>query len=148
MEPTRQATDAVELFEAYHDQVYRYVLDLVKNPAEAEDLSQDTFLRAYHRRDSLRDPRAVVGWLYRIATNVSLDHLRSHRSEISIDESKEGSVLSGATAIPSALESIERDETSRCVQRCLEFLPDSYRAVILLHEAHSLTHHKSQSFWG
>ncbi len=40
---------------------------------------------------------------------------------------------------PSALETTERAETSACVQRCLDYLPDSYRAVILLYEAHSLT---------
>ncbi len=40
---------------------------------------------------------------------------------------------------PSPLEVSERKETSACIQRCLDFLPDKYRAVILLHEAHSLT---------
>jgi RNA polymerase sigma-70 factor (ECF subfamily) len=128
------------LFESYHDRIYRYVLRLVRNPAEAEDLTQDTFLRAYRRRDSLRDPEAVRGWLYRIATHVCLDRLRQRRPHVSMD-SEEGAdqVESAVSASPSALEVTERKETSACVQRCLDFLPDNYRAVILLHEAHSLT---------
>jgi len=44
-----------------------------------------------------------------------------------------------ASCSPSGLEITERKETSACVQQCLDFLPDNYRAVILLHEAHSLT---------
>ena len=147
--------EASALFGTYHDRIYRYVLSLVHNPAEAEDLTQDTFLRAYSHRDSLRDPNAVRGWLYRIATRVCLDRLRQRVAQVSLDANAEGHSLDSrrcadrsvrATSLdslpsesPSALEIAERDETSACVQRCLDFLSDSYRAVILLHEAHSLT---------
>jgi RNA polymerase sigma-70 factor (ECF subfamily) len=54
-------------------------------------------------------------------------------------EQAERSMASMASDLPTALELAERDETGACVQRCLDFLSDSYRAVILLHEAHSLT---------
>jgi RNA polymerase sigma-70 factor, ECF subfamily len=136
----RGTVDAGVLFETYHDRIYRYVLGLVKNPAEAEDLTQDTFLRAYRRGDSLRDPEAVRGWLYRIATHVCLDRLRQRKSLVSLD-SEEGKdrIEPPVAESPSPLEVSERKETSTCVQRCLDFLPDKYRAVILLHEAHSLT---------
>jgi RNA polymerase sigma factor (sigma-70 family) len=66
--------------------------------------------------------------------------LRQRKPQISID-SEEGAarVEPLVSQSPSVLEVTERKETSACVQRCLDFLPDSYRAVILLHEAHSLT---------
>jgi RNA polymerase sigma-70 factor, ECF subfamily len=132
--------DVGALFGTYHDRMYRYLLSLVHDPSEAEDLTQETFLRAYSHRDSLRDPNAVRGWLYRIATRVCLDCLRQRVALVSID-GEEGvrSVDSVASESPSALETAEREETGVCVQRCLDFLSDSYRAVILLHEAHSLT---------
>lgn len=134
------AEEASALFSAYHDRIYRYVLSLVHNPAEAEDLTQDTFLRAYSHRDSLRDPNAVRGWLYRIATHACLDRLRQRASHVSIDgEEGERTVRSVPAAAPSALEIAERGQTGACVQRCLDFLSDGYRAVLLLHEAHSLT---------
>jgi RNA polymerase sigma-70 factor, ECF subfamily len=135
-----ETPDAAALFERYHDRIYRYVLRMVKNPAEAEDLTQDTFLRAYDRRDTLRDPLAVRGWLYRIATHLCLDRLRQRKPQVSID-SEEGAaqVAPIASGSPSVLEISERKETSACVQRCLDFLPDKYRAVILLREAHSLS---------
>ena len=132
--------EAGALFSTYHDRIYRYVLSLVHNPAEAEDLTQDTFLRAYSHRDSLRDPNAVRGWLYRIATRVCLDRLRQRAAQVSVDgEEGARSIDSVPSEAPSALEIAEREETGACVQRCLDFLSDSYRAVILLHEAHSLT---------
>ncbi len=138
--PAFETGDAGALFETYHDRIYRYVLRMVKNPAEAEDLTQDTFLHAYRGRDSLRDPLAVRGWLYRIATHVCLDRLRQRKPQVSLD-SEEGAdrVKSAVSTSPSVLEITERRETSACVQRCLDFLPDHYRAVILLREAHSLT---------
>lgn len=132
--------EADSLFSTYHDRIRRYVLSLVHDPAEAQDLTQETFLRAYRRRDSLRDPNAVRGWLYRIATHVCLDRLRQRTVTVSLD-GKEGEppVNSLPSEWPSAQEIAEREQTGVCVQRCLDFLSDSYRAVLLLHEAHSLT---------
>ena len=132
--------EASTLFSEYHDRIYRYILSLVNNPSEAEDLTQETFLRAYTHRDSLRDPNAVRGWLYRIATHVCLDRLRQRVVQVSIDsEEGERKLAAVPASAPSALEITEREETGACVQRCLDFLSDSYRAVILLHEGHSLT---------
>ncbi len=140
MTATGDINEAGALFTAYHDRIYRYIAGLVHDPAEAEDLTQDTFLRAYRGREALRDPNAVRGWLYRIATHVCLDRLRQRVPHVSID-GEEGArqVASVRSESPSALETTEREETSACVQRCLDFLSDSYRAVLLLHEAHSLT---------
>jgi RNA polymerase sigma-70 factor (ECF subfamily) len=140
MQATADTLDAGTLFEAHHDRIYRYVLHLVRDPAEAEDLTQETFLRAHHRLVSIRDPGAVRCWLYRIATHVCLDRLRQRKPQISLD-GEEGArrAESIASVSPSALEAAERKETSECVQRCLQFLPDRYRALILMHEVYSLT---------
>jgi RNA polymerase sigma-70 factor, ECF subfamily len=140
MAPAAKSVDAGLLFEANHDRIYRYLLRLVRNPAEAEDLTQETFLRAYRRGDSLRDLDAIRGWLYRIATHAALDRLRQRKSHPAVDSDEgAGQLASAVSASPSVLEVVERKETSACVQRCLEFLPDHYRAVVLLHEAHGLT---------
>jgi RNA polymerase sigma-70 factor (ECF subfamily) len=137
MAPTEEAS---ALFSTYRDRIYRYLLTLVHNPSEAEDLTQDTFLRAYSHHDCLRDPSAVRGWLYRIATRVCLDRLRKRVAQVSLDGEEGASTIDSLPSqSPSALEMAEREETGACVQRCLDFLSDSYRAVILLHEAHSLT---------
>ncbi len=140
MPGARRRVDAAGLFASDHDRVYGYVLRMVRNAAEAEDLTQETFLRAYRRRKSLRDPLAARGWLYRIATHVALDRLRRRKHEGVIEPHEgEDRMASALSRAPSALELTERKETSRCVQRCLDFLPDDYRAVLLLHLGHKLT---------
>lgn len=128
------------LFSTHRDRIYRYVLTFVHESSDAQDLTQETFLRAYSRRDQLHDPNTVRGWLYRIATRVCLDRLRQSSRAA---KSKRGEDSSAIDLIPSTspspLEVAERKQTGACVQRCLDFLSDRYRAVILLHEAHSLT---------
>jgi len=129
-----------EIFTANRDRIFRYVLGMVHDPAEAEDLTQETFLRAYRGQASLRDPDAARGWLYRIATHVCLDRLRQRGPHFSMDSAEAADrVESVVSPSPSALEIVESMQTSACVQRCLDYLSDSYRAVILLHDGHSLT---------
>lgn len=132
--------DMRALFETYHDRIYRYVLHLVRNSAEAQDLTQETFLRACCSQESLRDPAAIRGWLYRIATNACLDHLRSTKPNVPLRTSDSADPAKSKLLTPPVAQDIaERRETSACVHRCLDFLPDHYRAVILLYEGHGLT---------
>jgi len=140
MQARADTLDAGTLFETHRDRIFRYVLHIVHDRTEAEDLTQETFLRAYRFRESIRDAGAVRSWLYQIATRICLDHLRRHKPQISLD-GKEGAqhAESIGSVNDSALEAAERKETSQCVQRCLQFLPDHYRAVILMHEVYSLT---------
>jgi RNA polymerase sigma-70 factor (ECF subfamily) len=140
MTPVSEANEAGALFAAYHDRICRYIAGMVRDPAEAEDLTQETFLRAHCHQEALRDPKAARGWLYRIATHVCLDRLRKRGQLVPLDSEEETHrARPAALEYPSGHETVERAETSACVQRCLDYLPDSYRAVILLYEAHGLT---------
>jgi RNA polymerase sigma-70 factor (ECF subfamily) len=75
------------LFRQYQGQVYRWVLRIVRNTATAEDLTIETFWRAY-RAHARFDAQAgnCTGWLRRIATNVALDSLRRARREVPLPE--------------------------------------------------------------
>ena len=66
----------VDEMERHRAAVTRYIRYLVRDAAEAEDLAQETLLRAYRQRTTLRDPAALASWLYQIATHVSIDRLR------------------------------------------------------------------------
>jgi RNA polymerase sigma-70 factor (ECF subfamily) len=70
---TQRSVDAVE---QHAGSVYRYALRLTGRLDLAEDLAQETLLRAWRSRDKLRDPRVARVWLLRIATNLWTDHLR------------------------------------------------------------------------
>lgn len=54
----------------------------LRDPGAAQDLAQETFLRLWAQREVLRDPEAVVGWVYRTATRLAIDHLRRRRPEL------------------------------------------------------------------
>ena len=143
--PTTQATEpetenASVIFKGDYQRIFRYIVSMVRDTAEAEDLTQETFLRAYQRRDSLRDVGAQTAWLYRIATHVCLDRLRQYARRSPKESNADLDDIDVAEPdTPSLQQTLERDEMSECVQRYLNRLSDSYRAVILLHDMHELT---------
>ena len=129
----------------FRAQVQRHLLAMVRDKSLAEELTQDTYTRALERIDQLRDPRAALAWLYRIATTVALDRLRQRRpltvpldtvapvggeAEQAAERERPPALLAGA---------LESSEMSACVQGYLAALPDDYRIAILLHDAHGLS---------
>ncbi len=137
---TLHEPDTAALIYQYQDRMYRYVLTLVRDPAEAEDVTQETLLRAYHNYASLRDPASLTGWLYRIATNIAFDHFRQRARRAPLEAEVDLEAIDvPEVAAPSLLQRSEQSEMSACVQRYLDSLPDTYRAVIMLHDLHGMT---------
>jgi len=67
------------VLEAHHAEIYRYLRRVTSHPSVAEDLSQDTFLRAYRAYRRLAPDANVRAWLFTIATNLSRNHFRAER---------------------------------------------------------------------
>lgn len=132
--------DTAGMIYQYQDRIYRYVLALVRDPAEAEDLTQDTLLRAYRNFASLREAGSLTSWLYRIATHVCFDRLRQRGRRAPLQWAVDLDTLDvPEPETPSLLQLVEQAEMSACVQRYLDSLSDAYRAVILLHDLHGMT---------
>jgi RNA polymerase sigma-70 factor (ECF subfamily) len=131
----------------HREAIHRYIRGIVRDSAVAEDLTQETLLRAHQRLSTLEDPASLAPWLYRIATNICHDRFRqsSPRDRVrSLDEetakdSERGPRPALTDAGPRLDKVMEQKEMSACVQRYLAELPDSYRAVILLHDATGMT---------
>jgi RNA polymerase sigma factor (sigma-70 family) len=70
-----------QLYERYMPRLYDFAARLVRDPAAAEDLVQTTFVRAYERRETLRDPAKVRSWLYATAHNLAMNHLTRRTPE-------------------------------------------------------------------
>ena len=120
-------------------QVLRYVLGIVRDPSEAEDVTQETFVHAWRRVGSLRDPDAALAWLYSIATHVSIDRLRQRTHRCSHEADLDPAAVAPADASPPVSLRVERSEMSECVSGYVGQLSDSYRAVLLLHDVHGFT---------
>jgi RNA polymerase sigma-70 factor, ECF subfamily len=126
-----------EMLDDAYPRILRYARTLARDPIEAEDLTQEVFLRAFRARDTLQDPQARLSWLYRIATHAWVDRVRqrARRPEESDDAVEEAEL---ADAGPGLQQVIEQSDMSACVQDYLVALPDGYRAVLLLHDLHDL----------
>ena len=126
-------------FGEHYARIRGYVRSVVRDAGEAEDLTQETFLRAYRRRDSLRDPDAVLPWLYSIATHVCLDRLRQRARQAPTRSGLDPEEVTAADRAPGAELLVEQEDMSTCVQAYVGGLSDSYRAVLLMHDVQGLT---------
>lgn len=79
---------ADELVDKYYEQIYLFMRRLGHDRQMSEDLTQDSFIQAWHHIGQLKDGKALNSWLYRIATNASKRHWRSNRNKktVSIDD--------------------------------------------------------------
>lgn len=130
---------STDLFAAHHDRIQRYILSMVKDPATAEDLTQDVFLQVHRHLASVRDPHALVSWLYRIATHICYDQFRKWSRQpapasLDVAASAGAEPVDDDQADASLDRVIERAEMSACVRDYLDGLPDEYRNVVLLHD--------------
>ena len=135
---------SADLFAEYQPRIRRYILSMVHDPVEADDLTQEVFLRAHRKLGSLRDRDALVSWLYRIATHACYDRFRKWSRQpgldpLDINGSVAGNAAGADTDEPRLDRMIERAEMSACVRGFLEDLSDEYRQVILLHDMEGLT---------
>lgn len=127
--------------------IRRYIRGIVRDSTVAEDLTQETLLRAHEKLATLEDSAKLSPWLYRIATNLCHDRFRQSipRDRIqsldggSADDPEHGQPPVLADTGPRLDKVLEQKEMSACVQRYLADLPDSYRAVILLHDEADMT---------
>src|ERR1700731_3010786 len=120
----------------YQNRLYRYLLRLVRDPSEAEDLFQQTWVRVAEKIRQYDSKRNFEAWLFTVARNIAIDHLRRRRPE-SLDEPNAGMPgESPATRLPSGerpvLDGIlDRERTGRLTQ-ALELLPVTQREVLTL----------------
>jgi RNA polymerase sigma factor (sigma-70 family) len=119
-----------ELVRRYQKRVFHVVLGLVRNSDDALDITQDVFIRAWKGIDRFKGQAKVFTWLYRIAVNLSLNHLRSawFRSFLPAGDQHE-QISSGEV---DAHAKLEQDEASRAVSTAIDALPPKQRAVFVL----------------
>ena len=122
------------LVERYQHRLYRYLLRLVSRPSTAEDLFQQTWLRVMERILYYDPRRSFEGWLFAVAHNLAIDHLRRRQPE-SLDEPlPSGETHSDLTRSddPGALELLLSKERAGCVLDAVSELPVPFREVITL----------------
>ncbi len=125
-----------ELVEKYRERAFWVAYQMVGDMHEARDLSQEAFLRVYRSIQSFELGKNFFTWLYRIVTNLAIDHLRkmANRQAVPLDALVE---IQGGQAAADVL--LSAQELSSDVRGTLEQLPEKYRQVIVLRDLHDMS---------
>jgi len=129
-----------QLVQPHVGRIYSYVARLVNDPVEAEDLAQEVVLRAHRSINSFRGGAAFQTWLYRIATNLTVDAIRRRKRQASrvcsLDDPVPGTDGSMAREVTdphrTPAESVETEELRQEVSRAIGELSPKLRAVVVL----------------
>ena len=133
------------LVHAYEKTVYNLALRTLGNAQDAEDVTQEAFLKAFRSLSSYRGDSKFSVWLYRIVSNLCLDHLRASKRRptqsltVENDEGEED-VLDIPDEHFSPEHLLDRKLTRESVQRGLAALPDEARQVLLLREIQGMSY--------
>ena len=130
-----------DLLARYRDPVVNYLYRMVQNGGVAEELAQDVFLRVYRARENYAPSAKFTTWLYCIATNVALNHLRDGRmakytAALDDPESEVGRELRSSD--PNIEERMVAQSMGWEVRRAVMLLPEKQRAAVLLHKYQEL----------
>ena len=141
-------TDAAR-FEAFvrefQDMVFATAVRLLGREAEAEDVAQTVFMRAFERFAEIGESASAPGWLKTVTTNLCLNHLSRHRArwQLFSEMERDGEVLTLGTRLQlmaSAAEDLERAERHERLERALRRLPDHQRVPLVLFHFEEMTY--------
>ena len=129
----------------YEKNVYNIALRMTGNSEDASDMTQEAFIKAYNSLQSFRGDSKFSVWLYRIATNVCLDFLRSRSRKPTVSlsmEDNEGEEVELDVADESQSPELllDRQMTRESVRRGLDTLSPEYRQILLLREIQGLSY--------
>lgn len=138
--------DAFDILLAkYRRPIIHFMFRMVHNQAIAEELAQEVFLRVYRSRETYRAEARFSTWLYRIATNLGVNHARDTRSErtaatVELDEPdpETGTTPDLADATPSAEAQMLRRERMNAIRQHVMALPERQRTAVLMHKYEGL----------
>jgi len=127
-----------ELYAAHAGKLFSVACRMLGNQSDAEDILQEIFLSAHRKLDGFRGDAALGTWLYRLAMNQCLDHLRSRAARTS----QVTDVLDDEPALYEAGSPglAEQTVAKMDIERALAQLPDGCRAVFVLHDIEGLEH--------
>jgi RNA polymerase sigma-70 factor (ECF subfamily) len=115
----------------YSRRLYAVAYGVVQNSTEAEDVVQETFLKAYAHRWLIRNPDKFPAWLCRTTRNRACDLIRKRFNEVLSDEGLEMETIADA-GVPCPSANLHAIERSGAVHRLLETLPENHRIAVTL----------------
>jgi RNA polymerase sigma-70 factor (ECF subfamily) len=131
-----------ELAQRYQQRIYHTIFGFTKNHLDADDLTQETFMAAFKSLDGFRGQSSFFTWIYRIAVNRTLNHLKKHRREKDREELTDNiqpAEERGPASRSPELNSLA-GELRQKIEEAIEALPLLYRAPVQLVLFQGLSH--------
>ena len=129
------------LIEKYRRPIIHFMFRMVHNQAVAEELAQEVFLRVYRSRQTYRAEARFSTWLYRIATNLGVNHARDTKHEraaqnVYLDQPdpETGTTPDVADSTPNVEQDLVRNERMRAIRQHVMALPERQRTAVLMHK--------------
>jgi RNA polymerase sigma-70 factor (ECF subfamily) len=125
------------LYERHRLAVYRFIYQMVHKQDEAEDITQEAFVRAFHSLHRFREQARFSTWITRIAMNLCTDRVRMAQRRAALEQKEAQGALEWMTmsgASPNPVEEIERSRTVALVRQAVMALPAHHRVAIILRD--------------
>jgi RNA polymerase sigma-70 factor, ECF subfamily len=131
-----------QLYRLYRDNVYRICLRMVRNPSDAEDLVQETFLRVINKIHTFRGDSQFTTWLYRVTKNVALMQLRKPKfATLDFDEARDrDEFLESINRAGSQPDADAQATDGVLLEVAIQQLPSGYGKVLVLHDVMGYRH--------
>lgn len=137
-----------EIVLRYKSKVYNFIYRMVHHPLDAEDLTQETFIRAYQSIGTFQSRASLNTWLFRIATNLCIDYSRSSRKSqglvSSLTSEGDGEEDDSQREIPDQAFDPQRlllnKELGIRLQEALDRLPEKLRCVVIFYDIEGLSY--------
>lgn len=140
--------ELARMVDLYSDKIYRLALKFTNNPQDAEDVLQETFLKAIRALPEFEGRSSLSTWLYRIAVNEALMLLRKQKPDLALDapaeeeDSEEGGpanglILADWCCLPE--EELLSEESRRFLDQAIQRLPATLRSVFILRDIEGLS---------
>ena len=135
-----------KIYDMFQPKILRYLTRFI-DESEAEDLTQETFVKVHQALENFRNESQLSTWIYRIATNTALDRLRSptfqRTAQGSLSENLDESEIADKAICtgekkPLIEQQLIREEMNECIRGYIEKLPETFRAVLVLSEYEGL----------
>lgn len=123
------------LYQVFSRRIFNFVLCLTKSREDAEDLTQDAFIQAFHNLKSLKKPERFEQWLYRIARNAAYQRFRRRKGEeipLEVHDRFESSPVERVRGIGNPEDEFLQEELSVVVEKALATLPVKLREAFML----------------
>lgn len=133
------------LLERYHVKVINVCLGILHNRSDAEDAAQEVFIQVFQSIDGFRRQSALSTWIYRIAVNKSINHLRKSRNRaniLTVDPAGGFGDISGQypAAGKTPADILLTNEMRRTIRRAMDSLPEKQRVAFALHKYEDLSY--------